>query len=260
MVGELLTSQAAWLEEIADRAAIYRAAIATVGEGAGLRDAAITWAAMHDHHHRWVETGEGEPDWDGYRNADRALLAAIAALRATAPQVIQANGPSADMRGAGTGAYAWRPPLAWIDGPGEIGGNGGGRANGWGQEVTTSEPKGSEMTNDTQPTFQTPAEVVERGEIDGIGYAIVLVPRFGHHCAYVRLPSGHPWEDQSDECAIDVHGGITYSKQFGDGCWLGWDYGHAGDDEMGWDVDTVREHVRDAVRQVIEAMGKGEAT
>lgn len=61
-----------------------------------------------------------------------------------------------------------------------------------------------------------------------------LLCAMGSHVGYVRLPAGHPWqnEDQDDLCFVDAHGGITYSDIDIDGrYWIGFDYRHGGDPE-----------------------------
>ena len=55
-------------------------------------------------------------------------------------------------------------------------------------------------------------------------------------CAYVKLPSNHPYCGL-DCGAMDVvcHGGLSYDQQRKDGFWIGWDYGHC-DDYCGTDL------------------------
>ena len=80
-----------------------------------------------------------------------------------------------------------------------------------------------------------------RGEYRGYEYHILDLGT--HPTAYVKIPEGHPlykkdWMDWKHPVAyeIEVHGGITYSRDYLyckgtnlDGWWIGWDYAHWGD-------------------------------
>lgn len=97
------------------------------------------------------------------------------------------------------------------------------------------------------PTRTDGAIILDKGNINGYAYRIVS---YGTHpCAYVDIPQTSKVCDiyttfcENDE--IDVHGGITYardylfSKDFGEeqGHWIGWDYAHW-DDYSGY-FETV---------------------
>jgi len=52
----------------------------------------------------------------------------------------------------------------------------------------------------------------------------------GHLCGYVRIPENHPWVNLNyGDIDVDVHGGLTYKHQHGDGTWIGFDCGHSMD-------------------------------
>ena len=85
-----------------------------------------------------------------------------------------------------------------------------------------------------------------RGHYRGFEYRIMDLGT--HPTAYVKIPKGHPlykkdwmdWKHPIDD-EIEVHGGITYSRDYlyceGKnlyGWWIGWDYAHYGD-HLGWE-------------------------
>lgn len=55
----------------------------------------------------------------------------------------------------------------------------------------------------------------------------------GHLCGYVTLPDNHPWfgksMDSDSLCGVEVHGGITYSRQEGIHWKIGFDCAHSVD-------------------------------
>jgi hypothetical protein len=52
----------------------------------------------------------------------------------------------------------------------------------------------------------------------------------GYRCGYVKIPEGHPWyKKDCDEVNANVHGGLTYGADEGDGWWIGFDCAHLGD-------------------------------
>jgi len=55
----------------------------------------------------------------------------------------------------------------------------------------------------------------------------------GHYCGYCDIPDGHPLarKDYTNDAvaALDVHGGVTYYGDTGQGWRFGWDAAH-GDD------------------------------
>lgn len=75
-----------------------------------------------------------------------------------------------------------------------------------------------------------------RGMYRGFEYRILDLGT--HPTAYVKIPKGHPFykKDYEKVDAIEVHGGLTYSRNYLycegtnlDGWWIGWDYAHYGD-------------------------------
>ena len=97
------------------------------------------------------------------------------------------------------------------------------------------------------------SEVIVEGSI-GENWQFKIINTHGMHpCAYVRIPentclasicrelsekSDRPFYDSSIFNHIHCHGGLTFGEVFdgtspnplwGEGIWLGWDYGHCGD-------------------------------
>lgn len=83
-------------------------------------------------------------------------------------------------------------------------------------------------------------EVLETGYCLGLLYYILNLGT--HPTAYIKIPKGHKlynkdYDDIYGEVDIDVHGGITYSRdhlwisenQKIEGWFIGWDYAHYGD-------------------------------
>lgn len=92
--------------------------------------------------------------------------------------------------------------------------------------------------------------------------------RLGHLCGYVRLPKGHPFYGKHyDDLDLDVHGGLTYSREAEDGTWkIGFDCAHLGDlvpmnpirgmdsdGDVFRDNDFVRRECTELARQLAEA-------
>ena len=71
----------------------------------------------------------------------------------------------------------------------------------------------------------------------GLKCAVTLPHKFRHRCGYVRVPPSHPLFHalHDDDSLVDVHGGVTLTElepcvhEDGQGLWLGFDCGHAGD-------------------------------
>lgn len=68
------------------------------------------------------------------------------------------------------------------------------------------------------------------------GYVCAVVfQRGGHRCGYVSLPKNNPYFGKNyDDIPISCHGGLTYARSTlagisGEGWWIGFDCGHAGD-------------------------------
>lgn len=83
-----------------------------------------------------------------------------------------------------------------------------------------------------------PDRVKARGEHAGFEWLVVINPKKGFHCGYVRVLPGHPWHGQDEsQIQTDVHGGLTFcaydtpcSKSGADdGYWVGFDCGHSQD-------------------------------
>lgn len=83
-------------------------------------------------------------------------------------------------------------------------------------------------------------KVLDSGQCMGFFYCILNLGT--HPTAYVRIPENHPYYKKDyNEIDIDVHGGLTYSKEYLDigelpaldGWFIGWDYAHLGD-YAGW--------------------------
>lgn len=118
----------------------------------------------------------------------------------------------------------------------------------------------------------------QKREILATGYCFGLlyfIMNLGFHpTAYIKLPNN----SNIDENEIDVHGGITYSKDHLwindneklDGKFIGWDYGHymdyGGYEELlpkemraggkKWTTKEIYEEVRHACYQIQKERGK----
>lgn len=79
------------------------------------------------------------------------------------------------------------------------------------------------------------------------GIRVIVMKGPFHWCAYLGIELDHPLAGYAyDLLAIDVHGGLTFSRE-GDGkvwpkgfWWYGWDYGHAGDWSSYYEVNDPR--------------------
>ena len=88
--------------------------------------------------------------------------------------------------------------------------------------------------------------VLLKGKYKGMEYCILDLGT--HPTAYVKLPRNHPYYKKdwlNANINIEVHGGLTYSRNYLtceadhlDGWWIGWDYAHYRD-HMGYDPETV---------------------
>lgn len=88
------------------------------------------------------------------------------------------------------------------------------------------------------------------GEGTHLGFEWVVVHNgMGYRCGYVRVPKGHPWHGKGyDDVDADCHGGLTFAKADepcdkggpDDAWWLGFDCGHAGDEQ---DLSLPHDHV-----------------
>lgn len=76
-------------------------------------------------------------------------------------------------------------------------------------------------------------ETLDTGYCLGLLYYIISLGT--HPCAYVRIPQEHQfYKKEYDDIDIDVHGGLTYSRDYLwilenqkiDGWFIGWDYAH----------------------------------
>ena len=114
-----------------------------------------------------------------------------------------------------------------------------------------------------------------KGEYLDYDWLIVRQP-MGHLCGYVKLWKKHPlevYEYDDDEMDIECHGGLTFKRTitkkdkeklkigFTPGCWIGWDYAHAGDymsysDDLGypgdkrWSVEEVMKECYEVIDQL----------
>lgn len=82
-----------------------------------------------------------------------------------------------------------------------------------------------------------------QGTHAGFKWVVSIMP-IGHRCGYVLLPPGHPWYNKGyDNIDVSIHGGLTFSRNVGDGegwpeagYWIGFDCNHYDDapdlDEM----------------------------
>ena len=115
-------------------------------------------------------------------------------------------------------------------------------------------------------------EVLDTGTCFGLFYWILNLGT--HPTAYVKIPESHKYYQKIyDDIDIDVHGGLTYSRdhlwisesQRLDGWFIGWDYAHY-DDYAGyytkrdsslyelnrWTTEEIREEVYKVCEQLRE--------
>jgi len=120
-------------------------------------------------------------------------------------------------------------------------------------------------------------EVLDSGYCLGFFYYILSL---GYHpTAYIKIPENHiAYKKHHDDVDIDVHGGLTYSrdylflenKQTIEGWFIGWDYGHCGDyagyyekmgivsDEKKWTTEEIKREVTDVCYQLNNLINKEE--
>ena len=119
-------------------------------------------------------------------------------------------------------------------------------------------------------------EVLATGYFFGLLYYILNLGT--HPTAYIKIPeSSKLFKDKKDmhEINIDVHGGITYAREYLyisnnkkiDGYFIGWDYAHYGDyvgyEEMlplelrtggkKWTTQEILKEVKEACYQIVTA-------
>lgn len=91
-------------------------------------------------------------------------------------------------------------------------------------------------------TTKEKIEILDTGYCLGLLYYILSLGAYP--CAYVRIPQEHEfYKKDYDNIDIDVHGGLTYSRDFlwvsenqrVKGWFIGWDYAHYGD-YLGYDM------------------------
>lgn len=118
-------------------------------------------------------------------------------------------------------------------------------------------------------------EVLDSGYCLGFFYYIINLGFFP--TAYIRIPESHiVYGKHYDDIEINVHGGLTYSKdhlyveneQRIEGWFIGWDYGHCGDyagyyermgivsDEKKWTTEEIKREVTEACYQLNCLEGK----
>lgn len=114
-------------------------------------------------------------------------------------------------------------------------------------------------------------EVLDSGTCNGYNYYILNLGT--HPTAYVEIPKNHKfYRKHYDEISIDVHGGLTYSKdklflgkENKENSWfIGWDYAHLGDfsgfemlfsnfsnnEDKKWTTEEIQADVFDVCRQL----------
>lgn len=118
-------------------------------------------------------------------------------------------------------------------------------------------------------------ELLDTGTCEGYTYYILNLGT--HPTAYVQIPENHKYYNKEyEEINLDVHGGITYSRnrlylskeEKIDGWFIGWDYAHWGDytgyeENMPeecktrgkkWTTKEIQEEVYEACRQLKEEL------
>lgn len=119
-------------------------------------------------------------------------------------------------------------------------------------------------------------EILDTGYCYGLVYYILNLGM--HPTAYIQIPSNHrlygkDYDEIYNEVGIDVHGGITYTKDYLyisdnqkiDGWFIGWDYAHYGDyagyeekfpenlrtNGKKWTTKEILNEVKVACRQIV---------
>lgn len=89
----------------------------------------------------------------------------------------------------------------------------------------------------------------------------VILQIMGHRCGYVMLPADSKYCGMEfPEIPIDVHGGLTYSRNYlfgheGKDFWIGWDYAHC---EDGKDYEALFENFKDDEESMKQIMAMRE--
>ena len=77
------------------------------------------------------------------------------------------------------------------------------------------------------------------------GYDFFVKDFPSHYCAYVRIPEGHPYHKihyKDEKMNISVHGKLSFSEMLEDEYWIGWDYGHGGDEKRNFElIDIIKD-------------------
>lgn len=129
--------------------------------------------------------------------------------------------------------------------------------------------------------FERENELLEKGKELGFTYYIINLGT--HPTAYIEIPKGHKLynkdcKDIYKEVDIDVHGGLTYSRNYLwigknqkiEGWFIGWDYAHYGD-YLGceerfpkelrtcgkkWTTEEILEEVKEACKKIYTRSNK----
>ena len=115
-------------------------------------------------------------------------------------------------------------------------------------------------------------ELLDSGTFKNYNYYILSLGT--HPTAYVEIPKSNKiYEKDYSEIDLEVHGGLTYSRDFLwiskekklQGWFIGWDYAHYGDyagyelmfpqefqisEEKKWTTEEILEEVKDVIRQI----------
>lgn len=129
------------------------------------------------------------------------------------------------------------------------------------------------MSKEMKYQFDRKIEVLDTGYCLGLLYYILNLGT--HPTAYIKIPKNHKYyKKEYDEIDIDVHGGLTYSKEHLwiseteriEGWFIGWDYAHymdyAGYEEKlptnvrtggkKWTTEEIFKEVKEACYQIQE--------
>ena len=105
-------------------------------------------------------------------------------------------------------------------------------------------------------------ELLDSGKCMNYNYYILNLGT--HPTAYVEIPKNHKYYlKHYDEIDIDVHGGLTYSKNYLytnendklDGWFIGWDYAHF-DDFIGYELNYPSEFRTNSKKWATEEIQK----
>ena len=114
-------------------------------------------------------------------------------------------------------------------------------------------------------------EILDMGTYKGKDYVIISMMGY-HPCAYVHSNYDYTFKYEYDSpahCGFTFYGSLSHwkhkdtldeeTKQFFNRCFIGWDYGHAGDyhggcsffeDDKKWTTEEILENVKEVIEWI----------